>query len=112
GPNVRISASSWVAGAVASSGKMAGPLPSSAAASRSVNRGPCWAMCARSTRTARKERSVTVVKVRTLRSGGGAGGRDFERVQIPPCVRYPDDGEVLRHHGQGGCAPRGTGRLG
>ena len=58
GPRASISPASRAGGSPASSGTMAGPLPSSAAASNSTSRG-----VARSTRTARKGRNVTIVRL-------------------------------------------------
>ena len=63
--NAVISSASRARGSPPSSGRIAGPLPSSAAASSSTSRG---LVC--STRTACKERIVTIVKVRTLTQGG------------------------------------------
>jgi hypothetical protein len=65
GANAAISSASRARGRLPSSGRIAGPLPSSAAASSSTRRG-----LVRSTRTACKERMVTIVKVRTLTQGG------------------------------------------
>ena len=67
GSREAISSASRPAGSPASSGRIAGPVPSSAAASNSTSRGVACL-----TSTARKGCIVTIVKVRTLTLGGYA----------------------------------------